>query len=516
MKAIVRKVITWAMQGAAQPQRSYAIARGDRLLADWVFSGMSADSEMRGAIKTARERVRDLDRNNDYVRRFHSLLLNNVLGANGIGMQSKITELVRDKAGFNRQYDRRANAAVEAGWAEWGRPGLCTVHSTLTWAEVQRLVLRSAARDGASLVRKHRRQSHPHGFTLELIEIDHLDVDYNMVLSSGSVVRMGVQYAPSGAVEGYYIFREHPGTVFPTRAASDLHEFVPASDMLHVFKPDRVGQSTGMPWCASAAVGLHMLNKYQEAEVIAARSAAAKMGFLVTQPNSGPAPSYTGPTDGSGNRYMEAEPGAIEVLPSGLDFKQWDPAHPTTAYKDFVKAVLRGISAGVGVSYTSLANDLEGVNYSSIRAGLLEEREEWKAVQGWFIESFVRPVFEEWLLLALLKGAVKDGSLVLPAAKFDKFNSPEFKPRRWAWVDPLKDLQADVLAVEKGFSSRRAIIAEQGGDIEDVFADQEADADLAEEHDLEFSDDSQAANKQPSRPDAPDDVDNPRKVNGDD
>ncbi|MFL3666772.1 MAG: hypothetical protein ACJ06V_09365 [Verrucomicrobiota bacterium] len=30
-----------------------------------------------------------------------------------------------------------------------------------------------------------------------------------------------------------------------------------------------------------------------------------------------------------------------------------------------------------------IANDLEGVNYSSIRAGLLDEREYYKAVQRW-------------------------------------------------------------------------------------------------------------------------------------
>ena len=52
----------------------------------------------------------------------------------------------------------------------------------------------------------------------------------------------------------------------------------------------------------------------------------------------------------------------------------------------------------------------------------------------------------------------------------------------------MKDMEAQVLAVEKGFKSRRAFIAEAGDDIEEVFAEQEQDAILAEEHGLTFAD----------------------------
>ena len=63
-----------------------------------------------------------------------------------------------------------------------------------------------------------------------------------------------------------------------------------------------------------------------------------------------------------------------------------------------------------------------------------------------------------------------------------------------------------MLAVEKGFTSRRAVIAEAGGDIEAVFADQAADGVLEEEHGLDFSTESgQQANKQPTQPKKGDD-----------
>ena len=94
----------------------------------------------------------------------------------------------------------------------------------------------------------------------------------------------------------------------------------------------------------------------------------------------------------------------------------------------------------------------------------------------------------------------------MPAAKLAKWNQPEWKPRRWDWVDPLKDLQASVLAVEKGFKSRRSIISEGGGDIEDTFQDINADEELADEYGLEFNESDEQANVQQETPDAPDKV----------
>jgi hypothetical protein len=154
--------------------------------------------------------------------------------------------------------------------------------------------------------------------------------------------------------------------------------------------------------------------------------------------------------------------------------------HPVGNYAGFVKSCLRGIAAGLCVSYNMLANDLEGVNYSSIRAGLLDEREYYKAVQRWFTDTVITPVFEGWLETNILNGTIN-----LPAAKLDKFNAPDWKPRRWAWVDPLKDQQASILAVENHLKSKRQVISESGGDIEDVFRDIKKDEELAEDVGLE-------------------------------
>ena len=171
---------------------------------------------------------------------------------------------------------------------------------------------------------------------------------------------------------------------------------------------------------------------------------------------------------------MDASPGTIEELPPGVEFKEWPNDHPNSGYGDFVKSSLRGVATSLGISYNSLASDLEGVNYSSIRAGLLEEREVWKAIQRFLIEHFCEPIFTEWLTIELLSGR-----LGLPYEKLWKFDVPEFQGRRWAWVDPKKDMEAAILARRAGLSSIRKTVAEGGGDIYDVFQSIAADDALA-------------------------------------
>jgi len=452
--------------------RAYSGAKTGRLVSDWGTAATSANKEIREGVKSLRARARDLERNNDYVRRYLASLENNVLGSTGIKLQAKAT----DASG---NFDSVANGMVERAWADWGKAANCTVTGRHTWLDVQRLALRSVARDGAVLIRKVRNWDNPFRFTLQVVEIDHLDVEYTAKLGTGNTVRMGVETDKWERPVAYHLLTNHTGDEYLGKPTA--RERVPADEILQPFIAERPHQVTGVPWVASVMYRLNMLQKYEEAEITSARISSCKMGFYTKSEAS---EGYQGESDAAGNLVSNAEPGQFEELPVGVDFKAFDPQHPSTAYGDFVKSTLRGIAAGLNVSYTSLANDLEGVNYSSIRAGLLEEREQWKSTQVWFIDHVVNPIFHEWLEYALLSGSIN-----LPAAKVDKFARVEWKPRRWQWVDPLKDTNANILAVQNGFKSRRSIIAEAGGDVEDTFSEIAADGDLAEAKGIAFEKD---------------------------
>jgi lambda family phage portal protein len=187
------------------------------------------------------------------------------------------------------------------------------------------------------------------------------------------------------------------------------------------------------------------------------------MGFYKPEAGAG-GPGALGDDKDGTDLVSEAEPGVFQILPKGFDFKDYDPKHPTANYRDFVKTQLREVAAGLRLSYNDFANDLEGVNFSSIRGGVLAERDSWMVQQAWWIEHLCKPVFAEWLQFALISGQLGN----LPMTKYDKFHADSWLPRRWQWVDPLKDAEACKLMRAQGWKSDQQVVAEQGNDLDEV------------------------------------------------
>jgi lambda family phage portal protein len=415
-------------------------------------------------------------------------------------------------AGYDRKtrrpiYDEVDNATIERAFADWSKPENCTVRGNMSRAKAEQLAETTMAIDGECFIRLVEEYDNPHGFAWQFIETDRIDETHNETLPSGNRVVMGIELNGWGKAVAYHIWKRDPNDYLNTSGMQSRRERerIPAKDIIHRFNAIFPEQVRGIPEMYASILRLNHLGAYEEAEVIAARIGAGKLGFI-TEPEGG---DFTG-ADGEmadGTPVIDTEPGTFTTLPHGSEVKSYDPQHPNASFESFVRAMLRGVACTADMSYHSLTGDLTAVNYSSARIGLLDERDGYIDRQQAAIDHLCGPSFSRWLTQAMLSG-----KLALPFSKFDKFNSPEWKPRRWPGVDPLKDMQAAVLAVEKGFTSRRAVIAENGGDIEDVFADQEADEILAEEHDLDFADDSgEQANAQQETPDEPDDVDKSKK-----
>ena len=446
-------------------RRSYEAGAVGRLLSGWTTTQKTADEAIRVDLRNMRARSRDLSRNNDYARKYGEMVKTNIVGANGIVMQSKAKRQ-------DGTFDKLDNDTIEKAWKLWGNKSNCTVTGKLSWIDVQRCVIESVARDGEILIRKIRAAENPFGFSLQLIEPDHLDEDLNKDLQNGNRIKMGVELNSWGKPVNYWLLQNHPGE--NTTAHYGKHYIpIPAGDMIHLFITNRPGQTRGVPWLASAMTRLHQIGEYEEAEVVAARVAACKMGFF--KPDSGE--GYIGDdVDSMGNTIAEAAPGQMELLPPGMEFSAFDPTHPSGNFAPFVKSTLRGIASGLNVSYNSLASDLEGVNFSSIRSGVLEERQNWRVLQSWLSEHFHQEVYLEWLRMAFVNKQLGQ----IPMQRFDKFAKPNWQARGWEWVDPLKDAKANLQELHMGTKSRADILSEKGKDIEDVFEQLKAENDLAE------------------------------------
>lgn len=474
--------------------RAYASATPSRLTFDWSGGTSSADSELSTSLSTLRNRSRQLCRDNPYARRARDIVVANVVHT-GIGLQASVSST-------RGRLMRRVNDDIESAWAEWGEARTCHTGGTLSLPDLMRVAMAQVFEAGEVFIRLHRR---PFGggrvpLALELIESERLAESWTTVAQGRGIVRLGIEVDEWQRPVAYYIRGKHPGDVRTSLEESERLERVPAQDVIHLRLVHRWPQSRGEPWLHATARRLRDMDGYAEAEIIAARASASYMGFIRS-----PEPPVPDAVEG-GQRQIEFQPGMIEHLGPGEDFVGWNPQRPNTAMDPFMRLMLREVAAGLGVSYESLSRDYSQSNYSSSRLALLDDRDGWRMLQGWFIRSFLDPLYREWLQLAVLAGALQ----AVPAEQFltntRKYLEHRWKPRGWSWVDPTKEVEAFKSAVQAGFLTVGDVVAATGGgaDLEDVLAARRRELDQMAELGLTFDTHPTAELESPDT-DTPDD-----------
>jgi lambda family phage portal protein len=439
---------------AAQVRRFQA-ARIDRLAADWMSTTQSINEELRADLDKLRSRGRDLVNNNDYARKFREMCQDNIVGPGGIRLQSR----VEDKPG---QPDNLASDAIESAWEEW--QAVADITGRQHFRDMCQTLIGGLPSDGEFLVAviKGASAGNRFQFALQLIDVDRIDTTFTGSHGNNRVI-MGVEVNEFRRPVAMHIFAAHPndGT-----SSNRQRVRLPMSDVIHAFKVERPDQLRGIPWMAPGMLSLHHLGNFKLAALLAAEHGANHYGFFTTPDGQAPIGGVDG---GSGEMVAVSQPGTFDTLPVGVSFQAYDSKYPEQNFGPFVKTTLQRIASGWGVAYHSLANDLEGVSFSSIRSGTLEERDRWMSDQQWFIDVLLEPVFRAWLEWGLMAGAITmpNGS-ALPAAKRQKFIRHEWQPRRWDWVDPKADTEANILKVKAGLMSPQDLAAAMGYDFEDT------------------------------------------------
>lgn len=452
-------------------RRNYAAAQVNRLTQGWSTISASANSDIHRSLDAVRARSRKLANDDEYVKHWLTMVVTNVVGPNGFRFQARVYDAPSKP-------DTLANDAIESAWDRFCKKGVCDVTGRHSMTGLQQLGIKAAARDGEYLfyIVRGSAAGNPFGLAFQQLDIDRLDTQLNKPAEGGyNAIRMGVEVNGFGRPVAYHLKNAHPGDLYQATSGirGSTHARIPAEDIIHDFVSDRPEQVRGMPWAHAAMIRLNNLGGYEEAAVIAARVGASKMGFFTTPDGQAEVVS-TGADDDSdgGTLTMEADAGTFQTLPEGVKFESFDPDYPAAMYADFVKSNLRGIASGLGVAYHALANDLEGVSFSSIRSGTLEERDTWTLIQEWFSQSFLDRVHAEFMKAALGFGQIllPNGS-ALPLSKLDRFEKHAFQGRRWEWVDPLNDIQADIEAMNARLKSPQSVAAKLGLDYEDLLVE---------------------------------------------
>jgi lambda family phage portal protein len=446
-------------------KRRFDAAQYNRFTSSFTQSDRSINTELRADLDALRRRARDLAKNEPLAAKYLEMVTTNVVGSNGFSLQARVADIVKNADGtFGPKQDGLANTAIEAAWADWSKASNCDVSGRMSFPDMTRAIIRGVARDGEALVRIREGANNKYGYALQFLDIERLDTTLNREQAPNvNQIIMGIEMDTDGRPLAYWLLAAPIGRDPVARKPVRID----AAEIIHLFITDDPEQVRGIPWMHASMIRIHHLKGFQEAAIIAARVGASKMGFF-TNKDGNTAPLADG-EDAAGVPFTEAEPGQFGMLPEGYGFESFNPDYPHANYESFVKGAKRDIGSGFGAAYHTLANDLEGVNFSSIRSGTLEERDGWMLIQRWLVGALLDQVYAQWMDNALLSGAIllPNGS-PLPAAKRQKFMAHEFQGRRWQWVDPMKDIQAAVIAMENGLGDPYTIASQQGVDAEDV------------------------------------------------
>ncbi len=437
-----------------------------RLTEDIPRTPVTTNQDVRLALHSLLARARWLVKNDPHVAgavnwRFPA----NIIGHRGVRLVCRVKSR-------NGRVNETLNRRVEEAWKRWTESKLCTKARRFDFVQVQHLLLSSVIRDGEALVELiPDRGANESNFSIHIVPIEMLDATYDYgTPPAGIRVHQGVEVGLYGEPIAYHLR--------PTVSPFDLdyprlgyqRVRMPADRAIHAFRAFDANQWRGVTWLHAIVKTGAFLERYREAELIAARMGASKVIAMHTTDDS-PASLVAGLQTVRGKdgreRYVledQVEPGQTFAAPPGWQAQMLDPTHPNSNYADYEKALLRAMASAMGVSYHSFSGDLSDVNYSAARQGAMDEREVYRAVQEWFISTVIRPIFERWALYAATSGLFGSRSGVLDAV----LESSVFQARGFGYVDPGRESTAQIAQLQAGLTSRTRILRMQGVDIADV------------------------------------------------
>ena len=410
--------------------------------------------------------------NNPYSARIASVLVSNLVG-NGIVPRPKIK-------------DPDVKNQVQELWDEWVSEA--DASGSLGFYGLQAQIVRAMIESGECFIRLQNSRSEDNlavPLQLQVVEPEFLSNKNSFVKEKGFYIKDGIEFDSQQRRIAYHFYQRHPSEGGYLGQNSTIR--IPADEIIHVFNPTRPGQIRGWPWFTPVLTRLRTLDEYDDAELARKKITAMFAGFITR-------PDMVGEDDSinsnslsqqriTADPTMEAslEPGALQVLTPGDEIKFAAPADVGANYEAFIKVQQRAIAVGTGLTYEQLSGDLSGVNYSSIRAGTLEQRRWFKQIQHTvIIHQLCRPVWRRWIEIAIECGKVQSSDL-------REYYQAIWTAPSWEWVDPYKEINAHRVALQAGLTSRDAVVRANGGDIQDLDQTIKNDNDRAAGLDLKFN-----------------------------
>lgn len=446
----------------------YDAAGTGRRMRGWVAPATGPNKALTGLTRI-RDRARDVSRNDWSGRSSSQKWTTNLIG---IGIKPR----------FPRITNKARKLAVLDAWDDWADE--CDADGVMTFYGLQTLAVRTWLDAGEVFIRKRPRRS-AFGMDvplqIQLIEPDFVplfDADTWPGMPTGNRIRSGIELDNRNQRVAYWMYREHPGDDVTAIDQSKLLRIL-ASEVRHMYEPDRPGALRGVSALAPVIARLRNINDYDDA-VLERQKLANLFTLFITQEMNpdGDVDPLTGlPIEYEGGMALAGlQPGMTQELAPGQDVKFSNPPEAGTTYSDYMRTQHLGTAAASGMPYEVFSGDIREISDRTLRVLINEfrrfaEQRQWQII----IPMLCKPIIAWWAETSVLAG-------VLQIDEIDSVRRAEWATHGWAHIHPVQDPQGKQLEVDAGFRSRSSVIGERGDDPERV--DEERADDKAREDDL--------------------------------
>ena len=418
---------------------SYRAAQTSRITPYRVGLGGSGDAHTKETdLWEMREYARRLDRDNVIA---HAILDRSVEAVIGDGIRTHVESSSTSfadnaerlwKKYWNQEADSRG---FRRGW------------------ELEALVYRSLKCDGDILVVKEDDGK------ISIVEGDRIATPSDKKNITDGTLHAGVHMDMRGKLLNFYVCKDAINNRNYKHSYNDFMT-ISADRCLWLANTHRPSMTRGVTAFASSMQLYEDIDAFLEACIINAKMSVAHVMFIKRENGGADLDGTEETTDGWGNDRTEQviSPGTILYGKPGESASMIGSTMQMVNFGPFMKQLLRfaGISFGLPLEVVGL--DFSDTNYSSARAAMLVAHKAHQRNHKTMVDNFLAPLMrwkiEQW---------IKEGLLNRPA-----YYSVAATPPRQISIDPNKEMSAEVVKVQHGFSTNADVCSILGFDFDDV------------------------------------------------
>lgn len=295
-------------------------------------------------------------------------------------------------------------------------------------ASLTRTMLRSIGTDGEQL------WAMTADGLIQVIETHQIGTPRDKI--TARTINDGVELSPDGRPLGYWVSDEVYGGYIPR---STQAEFVSAADAIMPAYRKRASQTHGVPLVAAAMKLYERVDGYIDNESLAAEIDACLTFFIRKRVDTAASVPQYGRREStnageSAKVLRKVEPGMISRLAADEEVDQFGAKRPGNQFTPFVEMGLTMVGATIGVPLPLALLDFKRLNYSNARTMLLQMWQTWQIWHRCVVVPAWQWAYQRWILQEIARSSVL-------RARDDAF-AVKWLPRRWPWVDPLREVQA--------------------------------------------------------------------------